>query len=80
MFKAVSALCRFVRGGAKYPKQSTRQGHLSATVRVTLKHRARVYRDGAFMVFLSLHPDHDSAYSESAGEDVTGHPAKTQNS
>jgi hypothetical protein len=32
------------------------------TVRVTDKFRAMVYREGQFMRFLSLHPDHDSAY------------------
>ncbi len=55
----------------KNPKQFTCQNHHIATIRVTLKHRARVYRDEVFMVFLSLHPDHDSAYEESGGEDVS---------
>jgi hypothetical protein len=32
------------------------------TVRMSDKFRALVYRDGQFMRFLSLHPDHDSAY------------------
>ena len=32
------------------------------TVRVSDKFRALVYREGQFMRFLSLHPDHDSAY------------------
>jgi hypothetical protein len=32
------------------------------TVRVTDKFRAMVYREGQFMRFLSLHPDHNSAY------------------
>lgn len=32
------------------------------TVRVSDKSRALVYRDGQFMRFLLLHPDHDSAY------------------
>jgi len=32
------------------------------TVRVSVKFRALVCREGQFMRFLSLHPDHDSAY------------------
>lgn len=32
------------------------------TVRITRKFRALVYREGDFIRFLSLHPDHDSAY------------------
>jgi hypothetical protein len=32
------------------------------TIRVTKGHRALVYRQDDWMVFLSLHPDHDSAY------------------
>ncbi len=32
------------------------------TVRVSTKFRALVCREGQFMRFLSLHPDHDSAY------------------
>jgi hypothetical protein len=33
------------------------------TIRITDKIRALVCRDGQFMRFLSLHRDHDSAYS-----------------
>ena len=33
------------------------------TIRLSDKFRALVYREGQFMRFLSLHPDHDSAYS-----------------
>lgn len=33
------------------------------TVRLSDKFRALVYREGQFMRFLSLHPDHDTAYS-----------------
>ncbi len=33
-----------------------------ATIRVTLKFRARVCREGRRMILVSLHPDHDSAY------------------
>jgi len=32
------------------------------TLRVTQRMRAVAYRDGDFLRFLSLHPDHDSAY------------------
>jgi DNA-binding MarR family transcriptional regulator len=32
------------------------------TIRVTQESRALVYREGQYMRFLSLHPDHDSAY------------------
>jgi hypothetical protein len=32
------------------------------TLRVSIKIRALVFRDGQFLRFLSLHPDHDSAY------------------
>ena len=33
------------------------------TIRLSDKFRALVYREDQFMRFLSLHPDHDSAYS-----------------
>ena len=32
------------------------------SVRLSQKIRALAYRDGDFMRFISLHPDHDSAY------------------
>jgi hypothetical protein len=32
------------------------------SIRLSQKIRALVYRDGEFMRFISLHPDHDSAY------------------
>ena len=32
------------------------------SVRLSKKARALVYREGDFMRFISLHPDHDSAY------------------
>lgn len=34
------------------------------SVRLSQKIRALAYRDGDFMRFLSLHPDHDSAYQK----------------
>lgn len=34
------------------------------TIRITQGFRAVVYREGQFMRFLSLHPDHDSAYKQ----------------
>lgn len=48
--------------------QSTASGKTIASIRISQKFRARVCRDGKFMRFISLHPDHDSAYSESGGE------------
>jgi len=50
--------------------QTTRSGKTVASVRISKKFRARVCRDGVFMRFISLHPDHDSAYIESGGEDL----------
>jgi hypothetical protein len=32
------------------------------SLRITRKVRATAYRDGEYLRFLSLHPDHDSAY------------------
>lgn len=32
------------------------------SIRITKKFRAVVYRSGDFLRFLTLHPDHDSAY------------------
>lgn len=32
------------------------------SIRISKGFRALIYREGRFMVFLSLHPDHDSAY------------------
>lgn len=48
--------------------QTTRSGKTIASIRISKKFRARVCRDGKFMRFISLHPDHDSAYKESGGE------------
>ncbi len=33
------------------------------TIRLSDRFRALAYREGQFMRFLSLHPDHDAAYS-----------------
>ena len=44
------------------PNQRTSSGGAVASIRITEKFRARVTRDGVFMRFISLHPDHDSAY------------------
>jgi hypothetical protein len=52
------------------PDQKTASGKAIASIRITKKSRARVARDGVFMRFISLHPDHDSAYSEAGGENV----------
>ena len=51
--------------------QQTANGQRIASIRVTNKFRARVCRDGRHMRFISLHPDHDSAYDESGGEDLS---------
>ena len=40
----------------------TVNGKQVCSIRVTERFRARVVRDGRFMRFISLHPDHDSAY------------------
>ena len=50
--------------------QKTAAGKVIATIRVTGKFRARVTRDGAFMRFISLHPDHDGAYKEKGQESI----------
>ncbi len=50
--------------------QLTQSGKTIASIRISKKFRARVCRDGKFMVFISLHPDHDSAYNEGGGEDL----------
>jgi hypothetical protein len=43
-------------------KTGPKAAHLY-TIRLSDKFRALVYREGQFMRFLSLHPDHDTAYS-----------------
>ena len=50
--------------------QETRGGGTIASIRITRKFRARVTRDGVFMRFISLHPDHDSAYKARGGEEI----------
>ena len=50
--------------------QKTALGKAIASVRVSEKFRARVCRDGKYMRFISLHPDHDSAYDEDGGENL----------
>ena len=50
--------------------QKTATGGIIASIRITGKSRARVTRDGAFMRFISLHPDHDSAYKTRGGERI----------
>lgn len=60
--------------------QATAQGNQIHSLRLSKAIRARAFRDSAWMVFLSLHTDHDSVYDEPGGEDVTGHPPKPQTS
>lgn len=50
--------------------QTTKSGKTIASIRISKKFRARVCRDGKFMRFISLHPDHDSAYDETGGENL----------
>ncbi len=50
--------------------QTTQSGKKIASIRISGKFRARVCRDGNFMRFISLHPDHDSAYKEKGGEEI----------
>ncbi len=50
--------------------QRTGSGKTIASIRISKKFRARVCRDGKFMRFISLHPDHDSTYDESGGENL----------
>ena len=40
----------------------TEKGRELYSIRLSKKQRAVVYREKAFMIFVSLHPDHDSAY------------------
>jgi hypothetical protein len=49
--------------------QQTASGKTIASIRISRKSRARVCRDGNFMKFISIHPDHDSAYDEDGGEE-----------
>ena len=41
---------------------ATPNGAKAYSLRLSRKFRALAYRDGDFLRFLSLHPDHDSAY------------------
>ena len=50
--------------------QMTRSGKKIASIRISKKFRARVCRDGQYMRFISLHPDHDSAYGETGDENL----------
>lgn len=50
--------------------QSTKSGMRVASIRITQKMRARVYRRDQWLIFISIHPDHDSAYKAKGGEDV----------
>jgi len=40
----------------------TEKGRELYSIRISKKHRAVVHRKDEFMIFVSLHPDHDSAY------------------
>lgn len=49
--------------GINYEPLASDDDQRIATIRVTLRFRARVCREGAKMILISLHPDHDSAYT-----------------
>jgi len=51
-------------------RQKTKSGKSIASIRLSERFRARVCRDGKLMRFISLHPDHDSAYDEDGGENL----------
>lgn len=57
--------------------QKTKSGATIASIRITQKFRARVTREGVSMRFISLHPDHDSAYDERGGEQIPVDPPKS---
>lgn len=50
--------------------QETASGKKIASIRISKKFRARVCRDGQYMQFIFLHPNHDSIYEEPGGENV----------
>ena len=50
--------------------QKTASGVPIASIRITDKFRIRVIRDGVFMRFISLHPDHDSAYKARGDDEI----------
>ena len=50
--------------------QLTKSGKRVHTIRISRACRARVVRSGAYMIFLSLHEDHDSAYTHQHLDDV----------
>ncbi len=47
----------------KIQSTKTGKGRSLYTIRLSKKHRAVVFRNEEFMIFVSLHPDHDSAYT-----------------
>lgn len=47
----------------KIQSVKTKKGRELYTIRLSEKHRAVIYRAREFMIFVSLHPDHDSAYN-----------------
>ncbi len=46
----------------KIQSVKTEKGRTLYTIRLSKKFRAVVYRKNEFIIFVSLHPDHDSAY------------------
>lgn len=50
--------------------QATKSGKQISSIRLNQKIRARVCREGRFMRFISIHPDHDSAYKKKGGEEI----------
>lgn len=54
--------------------QFTTEGEQISSIRVNQKIRARFARKDEYMILISLHPDHDSAYKVKGGEDISGLP------
>ncbi|MFZ2446608.1 MAG: hypothetical protein WAW37_09630 [Syntrophobacteraceae bacterium] len=53
--------------GLRWEMVQSKTGHGGIrlyTIRIARGFRALVFREGQFMRFLSLHPDHDSAYEQ----------------
>ena len=55
----------YTDGGIRWERILSKRGHRGEplyTLRMGRGFRAVAYRDGDWMVFLTLHPDHDGAY------------------
>ena len=54
--------------------QYTAGGEQVSTIRISQKIRGHFARKDEYMILISIHPDHDSAYKEKGGEDISGLP------